>query len=171
MVGLCLAAFLRAEEAPAKLPSPPMILLSELRANPDCIRERMREAGVSEYAFARIGPSGSMRPVLDNYDYVIVSDTPFDALQLHDIVLRADYQGLVACHRLSMIGKDAHLTKGDNNLRHDRGLLVRQNYKGRIVLIVKNDIGEHHVQLLAGAKLVLAQSDLHMFGASARDKP
>lgn len=142
----------------------PSVPLSALQYDEAMLKDILSSMGYENFTVARISPSGSMRPALNDYDYVVIYKTPYDDLKLNDILLRADYRGTIACHRLSMEGGSSHLTKGDNNLLHDPGFLSEKYYRGKVVLIIENDLGEHPVDVLRGAKYVLAQRDAKFFG-------
>ncbi len=99
---------------------------------------------LQEELFVRTGQawfrvvSGSMRPLIEISDRILVERIPLQAIRTRDIILfRHDAEGIMVSHRVLRIiqqdGKTYLLQKGDAGLR--AGVVDAQQIMGRVVAI------------------------------------
>ena len=72
----------------------------------------------TEFPIAAI-TSGSMWPVLKEYDVVLIKKVPKDAIHVGDIVVWQNVKGFTI-HRVAKLDQDTLTTKGDANFTEDK---------------------------------------------------
>lgn len=147
---LATVSFTRADEVPS-------VKVSELLELGISTQELSEAMNLENPVVAKIAPTGSMRPVLDDYDFIIIDYISFEDLQKGDMVI-ANYGENIVCHRIVSMGSNSHVTRGDNCLEPDRTRLNSQNYVARVALIIKNDYPKtrRNLSLIAHRLTVLA---------------
>ena len=76
--------------------------------------------------------SGSMSPTIEVNSLIMVEKTPFDELEVDDIIVfKTSTYGLVS-HRIVEKVAGGYLTKGDNNNNVDKWVVNEESYKGRV---------------------------------------
>lgn len=83
--------------------------------------------------------STSMEPSIKKGDLVVVHKKNMLTYQVGDIVsYNGNYQGdnAIITHRISQIGGNVYITKGDNNPRPDSQALLPRNIIGKVVLVI-----------------------------------
>lgn len=95
---------------------------------------RVTAAAVGGEVFA-VSRTGSMKPVLDECSIVAVEHTPFERLQVGDIVIYRTPTGTPIIHRLYAKQTEGWLVLGDNNATIDPEAVTKGNFVGRVCAI------------------------------------
>lgn len=102
---------------------------------------------VYEVFLMRVAGTGSMRPAIGDGDVVIMEMAPFETLGRGDVVWAIDGARTVwglngertassLLHRITGGDHDGWVTRGDNNLQPDAGLLTRAEYRARVCQVI-----------------------------------
>lgn len=81
--------------------------------------------------------TGSMRPTFDEKAFLVVEPTPYENLQVGDVItFRHAKMGAPIVHRIFEKRGDAFWTKGDHNSRPDNEYVTHANYGMRVVAVI-----------------------------------
>lgn len=93
--------------------------------------------------------TGSMRPTFDEKAFLVVEPTPYEDLQVGDVItFQHTKMGAPIVHRIFEKRGDAFWTKGDHNSRPDNEYVTRANYGMRVVAVI---YGREDGRRVAGA--------------------
>ena len=84
--------------------------------------------------------SGSMRPVMDAGDVVIIAKAPGDVIKPGDVIQFRKEEGITVMHRVIAVQETEEgkffITKGDANAKPDKDPVIPQNVVGKHVLTI-----------------------------------
>ena len=95
--------------------------------------------------FPSVIMTGSMEPVIEPGDMALVRKVDFDSIQVGDIIMYKNGEGLFIIHRVTKIidadeginiSEKQLITKGDNNPCEDINPIVMSQLKGRVITII-----------------------------------
>lgn len=94
--------------------------------------------------------TGSMRPTFDEKAFLVVEPTPYEKLQVGDVItFLHPKMGAPIVHRIFEKRGEAFWTKGDYNARPDNEYVTRDNYGMRVVAVIYGREDSHRVAGLA----------------------
>ena len=78
--------------------------------------------------------SASMSPELSVHSVILIRQTPFDEIQVGDIIsYRASNYNLPVCHRVIEITENGLITKGDNVNVPDQEVVTSDMFRGKLI--------------------------------------
>jgi signal peptidase I len=81
--------------------------------------------------------TGSMRPTFDEKAFLVVEPTPYEKLQIGDVITFIHPKlGAPIVHRIFEKRGESFWTKGDYNTRPDSEYVTRGNYGMRVVAVI-----------------------------------
>lgn len=82
-------------------------------------------------------PTGSMLPVIQIGDLIIIKNVDYDLIEREDIIVfRDENLGINIVHRVIRIEEDGLVTQGDNNDVEDDGHVTAELFEGKVVKII-----------------------------------
>ena len=97
--------------------------------------------GLFPFQPALVG-SGSMRPMMDTGDVVIIAKLPADVIKKGDVIQFRRPEKITVMHRVIQIqeteGTKLFITKGDANDKPDTDPVIPQNVVGKVVFTIRN---------------------------------
>lgn len=84
-----------------------------------------------------IEPTGSMRPMLDEHCLVVMSDEPYENIEVRDMIVYKSNNGRLIVHRVMEKKRNGRLwTRGDHNKVPDNEYVTQRNYVGKVFVVV-----------------------------------
>ena len=97
--------------------------------------------------------TGSMRPTFDEKAFLVVEPTPYEKLQIGDVITFIHPKlGAPIVHRIFEKRGESFWTKGDYNARPDNEYVTRSNYGMRVVAVIYGRETSHRVAGLTAAQ-------------------